>query len=76
MEQKREKMKIPPDSLELHDAAEKYGFTWAALRRAIYRKRLKAFKMGTAWFTTRKGMSAYLKSRDTDKIPKRYRKKA
>jgi hypothetical protein len=66
-------MKIPPGSIELHDAAKKHGSTWRALRRAIYRKRLKGFKAGSAWFSTETEVKRYLKSRNVNKIPKRYR---
>ncbi|MSR77350.1 MAG: hypothetical protein EXS63_03880 [Candidatus Omnitrophica bacterium] len=68
-------MKIPSDVIELHEAADKYGFTWAALRTAIYRKRLKGFKMGTSWFSTRRDVAKYIETRDTNKIPHSYRKK-
>jgi len=69
-------MRIPPDAIELHEAAKKYGLTWLALRKAIYRKRLKGFKIGAAWFSRRADVRCYLESREVDKIPKRYRKRA
>jgi len=68
-------MKFPPHSLELHEAAEKYGFSWGALRKAISRKRLKGFKVGSAWFITRDEMQHYLQNRNVEKIPKKYRRK-
>lgn len=70
------RMRIPPGAIELHEAAEKYRSTWRALRQAIYRKRLKGFKIGAAWFSTGSEVKRYLESRNVDKIPKSYRKRA
>jgi len=69
-------MRIPQDAVELHDAADRYGSTWRALRQAVYRKRLKGFKIGAAWFSTRSEVKRYLESRNVNKIPKKYRKRA
>ncbi len=68
-------MKIPSDVIELHEAADQYGFSWTALRRAIDRKRLKGFQMGAAWFSTHKDIKKYLDTRETKKIAHRFRKK-
>jgi hypothetical protein len=68
-------MKFPRHSIELHEAAAKYGFTWGALRKAISRGRLKGFKAGSSWFTTRDAVQSYLRSRNVEKIPKSYRNK-
>ncbi len=68
-------MKIPSGAIELHDAAKKYGSTWRALRQAIYRHKLKGFKIGSAWFSTQAAVKRYLENRNVDKIPKSYRKK-
>ncbi len=69
-------MRIPSGSIELHEAAQKYGLTWGGLRKAIDRKRLKGFKIGLTWFTTTKEVKQYLEKRNVDKIPLKYRKKA
>ncbi len=69
-------MRIPPGSIELHEAAQKYGLTWGGLRKAIDRKRLRGFKIGLTWFTTTKEVKRYLEKRNADKIPLKYRKKA
>ncbi|HOW59104.1 MAG TPA: hypothetical protein PLO78_05195 [Candidatus Omnitrophota bacterium] len=71
--------RFPPDRLRLPEAVDRYqkhGFTWASLRRAIERKRLEGFQIGSTWYTTDQAVKKYLKSRDMDKIPKRYRKKS
>jgi hypothetical protein len=68
-------MKFPAGTIELNEAAKKFGSTWGALRRAIYRKRLNGFKVGLTWFSTESEVKRYLKTRNVEKIPVRYRKK-
>ena len=67
--------KFPSDALPLAFAAKKYGFSWAALRRAIERRRLEGFEADSSWYTTDRAMKKYLNTRNEAKIPKRYRKK-
>lgn len=69
---------LPPDRLRLPEAVEKYkkhGFTWGSLHAAMLRKRLEGFRFGRTWYTTDRAIRKYLKTRNEDKIPKRYRKK-
>lgn len=61
--------------MSLTDAAKKYGFRTVTLRDYAQRKRLEAVKIGWIWYTTEDAMRRYLKSRDLEKIPKRYRKR-
>ena len=67
--------KFPKDGLRIPEAAEKYGFTWSALKRAIERGRLYAFQFGITWYTTDRAIKKYLKIRKVNKIPKSYRKR-
>ena len=68
--------KFPSDALPLAFAAKKHGFTWTALHKAIMRGRLVGFQEKGYWYTTSRAIRKYLKTRDNDKIPKSYRKKA
>ncbi len=72
----------PPDPLtigeliSLQDAAEYAGLTRDSLTGYIRRGRLKAKKIGPVWVTTRAAIDAYLASRDTESIPKKYRSRS
>jgi len=69
-------IRLPKGLLTLSEAAKKYGFKRLSLLDYVRRKRLEAVKIGWVWCTTDRAMKKYLKSRDMEKIPKRYRKKA
>lgn len=66
-------IKIPKGLISLADAARKYGFKNVTLLGYAKRGRLEAVKIGWAWYTTDQAMRKYLRSRDMEKIPKRYR---
>ena len=66
-------IKIPKNLISLADAARKYGFKNVTLLGYAKRSRLEAVKIGWAWYTTDAAMRTYLRSRDLEKIPKRYR---
>lgn len=68
--------KLPADALAPKDAAEKYGLSWSGLRTAIYRKKIQRFRYGSRWYVTDREMKKYLKNRNEQKIPKKYRKKS
>ncbi len=68
--------KFPADTLTLSEAAKKYGLALNSLHIYIRNGRLEGFKRGSRWYTTDRAMKKYLASRDLEKIPKRYRKKA
>jgi len=68
-------IKLPKNLLSLSEAAQKYGFTRATLKDYINRGRLEAVKKGGHWWTTDQAMQRYLRSRETKKIPRRYRKR-
>jgi excisionase family DNA binding protein len=60
--------------ISLQDAAEYAGLTKGTLHAYAKNGRLKAKKIGWMWVTTRAAIDEYLKSRDIESIPKRYRK--
>ena len=66
---------IPRDALAPKDAAKKYGLTWDALRKAIYRKRVKQIRYGSRLYVTDREMKRYIANRKEEKIPKKYRRK-
>ncbi len=68
-------IKAPKGLLTLSEAARKYGFKAVSLRDYAQRGRLEAMKIGRDWYTTDPAMKKYLKSRDMEKIPKRYRER-
>ncbi|MFH0985066.1 MAG: helix-turn-helix domain-containing protein [Candidatus Omnitrophota bacterium] len=57
---------IPKDALAPKDAAEKFGLSWSALRKAIGRKRIAPFKYGSRWYVTARSVKKYLNSRYLD----------
>jgi hypothetical protein len=59
--------------ISLQDAAEYAGLTRDSLQGYIYRGRLQAKKIGPIWVTTKAAVDAYLRSRDVESIPKKYR---
>jgi excisionase family DNA binding protein len=59
--------------ITLQEAAEYAGLTRDSLQGYIYRGRLKAKKLGPIWVTTRAAIDEYLRSRDFQSIPKKYR---
>jgi hypothetical protein len=66
-------IRVPKGLMTFTEAARKYGFSTVTLRDYATRKRLQAVKIGWIWYTTDQAMKQYLKSRDIDKIPKKYR---
>ncbi len=66
---------LPRDALAPKDAAKKYGLSWSGLRSAIYRKTIKRVRYGSRWYITDREMKRYLRDRDEQKIPKKYRGK-
>ncbi len=66
---------LPGDALAPKDAAKKYGLSWAALRSAIHRKRVKPFQYGSRLYVTDREMKRYIADRQDEKIPKKYRRK-
>lgn len=66
---------LPKNVLTLAEAAKKYGFKPDSLRDYIHRKRLEAVKRGKTWYTTDEAVKKYLKSRDLERIPTKYRKR-
>ncbi len=69
-------IRLPKGLLTLSEAAKKYGFNSGTLKDYIHRERLEAVKKGRVWYTTDEAMKRYIRSRDVERIPKRYRKKA
>ena len=59
--------------ITLQEAAKYAGLTRDSLQGYIYRGRLKAKKLGPIWVTTRAAVDEYLRSRDIESIPKKYR---
>lgn len=68
-------MRFPPDTLTLSEAAQQYGLKLNTLHIYIRKGRLEGFRRGSRWYTTDRAMKKYLRSRDKEKIPKRYRKR-
>jgi len=68
-------IRMPKGFLTLQEAAKKYGFKAATLKDYAQRGRLEATKIGRDWYTADLAMKKYLRSRDREKIPKRYRKR-
>ena len=66
--------KLPQDALAPKDAAAKYGLSWGGLRSAIGRKRIMPVRYGSRWYLTDLEMKKYLKTRNSLKIPKKYRR--
>ena len=62
--------------ISLQDAAQYAGLTRDSLQGYIYRGRLKAKKLGPIWVTTKAAVDTYLRSRDVESIPKKYRKRS
>ncbi len=69
-------IKLPKNLLTLAEAGGKYGFSPGTLKDYVNRERLEAVKKGRVWYTTDEAMKRYIRSRDVERIPKRYRKKA
>lgn len=70
-------IKIPKGLLTFTAAAKKYGFKHSiTLHDYVKRGRLEGVRIGYMWYTTDQAMRKYLRSRDKEKIPKRYRKKS
>lgn len=59
--------------ITLAEAAEYAGLTKRALNDYIKRGRLKAKRVGLFWLTTQAAVDAYLASRSSENIPKKYR---
>ncbi len=68
-------LKILKGFLTLPEAGKKYGFKAVSLRGYAQRGRLEATKIGRDWYTSDQAMKKYIKSREIEKIPKRYRKR-
>lgn len=68
--------KLPQDALAPKDAAAKYGLSWGALRFAISRKRITLARYGSRAYLTDREMKKYIKDRNDQKIPKKFRRKA
>ncbi len=66
--------KLPKDALAPKDAAEKYRMSWGGLRVTIRRKKIRRIRYGSRWYITDREMKRYLRTRNTQKIPKKYRK--
>lgn len=60
--------------ISLHDAAEYAGLSKHSLLTYARHGRLRAKKIGSQWTTTRAAIDEYLRSRDLNSIPKKYRK--
>lgn len=60
--------------ISLQEAAEYAGLEKSTLHTYAKRGRLKAKRLGPIWVTTRASVDEYLRSRDIDSIPKKYRK--
>lgn len=59
--------------ISLQQAAEYAGLEKSTLHTYAKRGRLKAKKLGPIWVTTRAAVDEYLKSRDFESMPKKYR---
>ena len=59
--------------ISLQEAAEYAGLTRDSLTGYIRRGRLKAKKLSSIWVTTRAAVDEYLRSREIENIPKKYR---
>jgi predicted site-specific integrase-resolvase len=68
-------IKLPKNILSLSEAAKKYGFSRDSLKDYVRRGRLEAVLKDGRYWTTDAAIRRYMKSRDSAKIPKRYRKK-
>ena len=69
-------IRVPKNLLSLTEAAKKYGFKNSiVLHNYVKNGRVQAVRMGHMWYTSDEAMRKYLKSRDLEKIPKKYRKK-
>lgn len=64
------------DLITLQEAAEYAGLEKSSLHGYAKRGRLRAKKIGLYWVTTRAAVDEYLRSRDLESIPKRYRDRA
>lgn len=64
-------MQLPKDALAPKDAAQKYGLSWAALRKAIERGRIQRIKYGSRWYITEREIKKYLHSRYYQTSPKK-----
>jgi hypothetical protein len=60
--------------ITLQEAAEYAGLAKGSLLVYARNGRLKAKRRGWMWFTTQAAVDEYLASRDTESIPKKYRK--
>jgi excisionase family DNA binding protein len=60
--------------ISLQEAAKYAGLSKHSLLTYARNGRLKAKKIGSQWTTTRAAIDEYLRSRDLDSIPKKYRK--
>ena len=62
--------------ITLQEAAEYASLTRDTLLNYVRRGRLKARKMGWMWVTTRAAVDEYMRSRDFQSIPKKYRNRS
>jgi excisionase family DNA binding protein len=62
--------------ITLQEAAEYARLTRDTLLNYVRRGRLKARKMGWMWVTTRAAVDEYMRSRDFESIPKKYRNRS
>jgi hypothetical protein len=60
----------------LKELAEEFPLSYNSLRTYAKTGRLRATKFGNQWASTRAAVEAYLASRDTESIPKKYRDRA
>lgn len=61
------------DLITLQEAAEYAGLAYKSLLAYARSGRLKAKRLGYMWVTTRAAVDEYLRSRDVNSIPKKYR---
>jgi excisionase family DNA binding protein len=59
--------------ISLQEAAEHCGLTKGTLHEYAKKGRLKAKKIGRMWVTTRAAVDEYMRSRNLENIPKKYR---
>lgn len=60
--------------ISLQQAAEYCGLTKGSLHEYAKKGRLRAKKIGTMWVTTTAAVDEYLRSRNLENIPKKYRR--
>ena len=60
----------------LKELAQEFPLTYESLRKYAQTGRLRAVKFGNMWASTRYAIEAYLTSRDTESIPRKYRDRA